>query len=547
MKERDGPGMKKTLVAGAAAVVLVTGIAAMVRIATAAEPKAATSAKAVSAPTQVDYTPPPITWRECFNDTISSFEAQCGWLVVPLDYSKPTGTKIQIAVSRVSRLKGVPYQGVMLTQTGDPGEPGQGLATSGYDGYDGIGFDPRGVGESEPSLICNGRYFGYDRPAYVPSTAKLESAWLKKAKGYSAACAKAKGAALLDHVKTIDTAYDMDSLRKALGVSQINYYGSSYGTYLGQVYSTLFPTRVRRMVLDGVVDPTRVWYAADLDRDAALDRNLNVFFAWIAKKNKIYHVGTTESAVERLYYSTQAKLDEKPAGGKIGGDELHDIFLGALGSMSWEAVARDYANYIHKGDWKTLVEEYDFYAHRGVLEPPGDNWFAMYLATRCTDVQWPRSWAEWKADMNATYQKAPFATWSSAWYNAPCRTWAGKAGTPVKVDGAAAPAILLISETKDTDTPYSRALKLRSRYPQEAVNDPDTTYSGALKVRSLYPKSVLVEYPAEWVSSDVTSCAERTIETYLATGRLPARVAGNTSDLQCPPSPQPKPKPRVSG
>ena len=97
----------------------------------------------------------------------------------------------------------------------------------------------------------------------------------------------------------------MDSIRKALGEKQINFYGFSYGTYLGQVYATLFPNQVRRMVLDGDVDPTRVWYAANLDQDVAFDKNIKIYFDWVAKYDAIYHLGTTGEAVEKRYYYDQ--------------------------------------------------------------------------------------------------------------------------------------------------------------------------------------------------------------------------------------------------
>ena len=84
----------------------------------------------------------------------------------------------------------------------------------------------------------------------------------------------------------------MESLRHALGAEQINFYGFSYGTYLGQVYATLYPARVRRMVLDGNVDPRRVWYDANLDQDLAFDRNIKIYFAWLAKHDDVYHLGT---------------------------------------------------------------------------------------------------------------------------------------------------------------------------------------------------------------------------------------------------------------
>ena len=48
----------------------------------------------------------------------------------------------------------------------------------------------------------------------------------------------------------------MDSIRMALGQKQISYFGYSYGTYIGQVFATLFPHQLRRMVLDSTVDPS---------------------------------------------------------------------------------------------------------------------------------------------------------------------------------------------------------------------------------------------------------------------------------------------------
>jgi pimeloyl-ACP methyl ester carboxylesterase len=531
----------KRFMLGAAAVALIGGVAlaaptaqAVPQTAIAQTAVAKAAAAKAAAATQVSYAPPPITWGACADAGLKAAKAQCGRLVVPLDYAKPKGTKIRLAVSRVAHTStAVKYQGIMLVNPGGPGGSGLTLSTLGSavpndagDAYDWIGFDPRGVGSSIPSLTCNGDYFAYDRPTYVPTTKKLETTWLAKAKGYSAACKKAAGAELLNHVKTTDTVYDMDSLRKALGRSQINYYGFSYGSYLGQVYSTLFPARVRRMVLDGVVDPSRVWYAANLDQDVAFNRNIKIYFGWIAKYDSVYHLGKTEAAVEKLFYSTQTKLDKKPAGGKIGGDEWTDIFLQAgYYVFGWEDVANAFAGYIHDGDWQTLKSMYDDTQPQG---KDADNGYAMYLATQCTDVQWPKSWAKWKADNNAINKKAPFETWSNAWYNAPCLTWPGKAGKPVSINGAKSPAILLISETLDAATPYS----------------------GALKVRGLYPKSVLIEGVGGTTHAGSLfgiSCTDDTIATYLTSGALPARVAGNKSDKQCPPNPQPDPTEAAAG
>ena len=82
---------------------------------------------------------------------------------------------------------------------------------------------------------------------------------------------------------TENVARDMDSIRAAFGVAKINYFAFSYGTYIGQVYATLFPARVRRMVLDSTVDPTGVWYSDNIGQDYAFQGRMDAFFAWVAQ------------------------------------------------------------------------------------------------------------------------------------------------------------------------------------------------------------------------------------------------------------------------
>jgi pimeloyl-ACP methyl ester carboxylesterase len=66
----------------------------------------------------------------------------------------------------------------------------------------------------------------------------------------------------LQHVSTADTARDLDLLRAGVGDRTLNYYGVSYGTFLGATYSNMFPNRVRAVVLDGVVPP-QAWVSRE--------------------------------------------------------------------------------------------------------------------------------------------------------------------------------------------------------------------------------------------------------------------------------------------
>ncbi|ALE80676.1 peptidase [Pseudonocardia sp. AL041005-10] len=470
--------------------------------------------------------PPPgqgITWGPCTSPSLQQAKAECGFLKVPLDHAQPAGKKIEIAVSRIRHtVPQAQYQGVVLVNPGGPGGPGLGLSRLGSAvpknagaAYDWIGFDPRGVGTSRPALSCDPDYGGYARPDYRPENG-AEKAWLPKAEAYARACGKA-GGDLLAHLRTEDTVRDMDLIRRALGAMQINYYGFSYGTMLGQVYATMFPDKVRRMVLDGVVDPRDWWYRANLNQDVAFQRNIETFFDWVAKNDATYHLGTTGDAVEKRFYDLAAEFRKAPLGGRIGSSEWTDIFLRAGYNVGEYTSVADAFVAGTKKDAAALKAAYD-----QAGSPTDDNNYAVYLATQCTDAPFPHDWATWKRDNTATDRKAPFETWGNAWYNAPCRDWPVKPGPAPKVAGTLRTGPLLISETYDGATPYE----------------------GALQARRTFPGSSLVEGVGGHTHSSSLSgiaCTDDTVADYLLTGALPKRTGGDRSDRQCPPLPPPSP------
>jgi pimeloyl-ACP methyl ester carboxylesterase len=474
-----------------------------------------------SAPTPV----PAVVWGACADSVLQTYRAECGFLTVPLDHARPSGPTVRLAISRIRHTR-EPYQGVMLVNPGGPGGSGQIMSVLGNfvpggagASYDWIGFDPRGVGRSVPALACDGDYAGYRRPPFVPSTAAIEKAWLARTARYAKDCAKA-GGPLLEHLRTTDTVRDMDLLRRALGADKINFYGFSYGTYLGQVYATRYPARVRRMVFDGVVDPRRVWYDANLDQNVAFDRNIKIYFDWLADHHSVYRLGSTGAAVEKRFYAVQRDLTRKPAGGVIGPAELTDVFVQAgYYVFGWRAVAEAFAGWVHRRDPAPLKKLYD---ESNPQTKGADNGYAVYLAVQCTDAPWPRSWHRWKQDHWRIHARAPFMTWGNAWFNAPCRNWAAKPGRPPRVDGTKTPPVLLISETLDAATPFSGALAVRKRFPRSVLIEGvgGTTHAGSLFGNG---------------------CVDGAIAAYLADGTLPRRVKGNTSDVKCPALPPPNP------
>jgi len=514
----------------AATIALTASLAAL----PAANASAPSSARVTQA---AEYTPPPINWVRCTTansggdaGTLRSFGAQCGYVIVPMDYAHPSGTKIKLAISRVVHTTTDPadYKGIMLVNPGGPGGSGQiysifqtFIPNGAGAGYDWIGWDPRGVGHSIPSLSCNSNFFHTDRVPYRPTTAKIMNQWVSDSIAYADDCTSANGAALFNHVKTTDSVADMESIRIALEQSKINYYGFSYGTYLGSVYMTQHPDRVGRFVLDSTVDPRNVFYQSNLNQDIAFQKTFDVYFSWIAKYNSVYHLGANHDAVRNLFLNTETALNAHPANGLLGGDELLDVFTSAgYYVYGWEDIAAAFAKYIHTGDPSDLIS---MYVDANSTAPGGDNSYAMYLATQCTDASWPRSQSKLNADswrLDATYD---YFTWANAWFNGPCAYWHYPASTPVDVSGADVTApILMIDETYDPATPYEGSLYVRSIFPTASLIEGKngTTHAGSLSG---------------------VACTDDTIANYLATGEVPARVSGNRSDKVCPPVPQPNP------
>ncbi len=522
--------MKKLSAVVATLAVAAAGLAvagSLGSAATAAQTRQASSDK-VKNPS---YTPPPLTWHKCADPTLQSYGSQCADLVVPLDYSKPDGKKITLAVSRHKHTSpDSKYQGVMLVNPGGPG--GSGLIYSVYGhgefvpgngdlSYDWIGFDPRGVGDSRPALACNSAFYGYDRPPFNPSTAAIERTWLNRSSNYAKACKNSPAGkmGLLDHLKTRDNVNDMESLRKALGQKQINFYGFSYGTELGQDYATLHPNRVRRFVLDSNVDPSRTVYQQNLDQDRAFQKTIGVYFGWLAKHHDVFHLGTTRKQVSQGFYAERKKLDKHAAGGVIGGDELTDVLLSAgYYVYDWVELGHDYSDLVNKGDYSGVKDYYGYDP-----SPGSDNGNAIYLGTECTDQQWPTNLNKVLSDNTRVNRTAPFETWDNGWFNGPCNFWPAKAGRPVHVDGHKVKSpVLLIDETLDAATPYAGSLEVRRRFPTasliEGVNG--TTHAGSLSG---------------------VACTDDAIGRYLTDGTVPTRKSGNRSDLKCPPVPQPEP------
>lgn len=505
--------------AGTAAAAVALGAAAMGTPAAAA---------ALPAP-ETAPTPRGLAWKPCpAKDPVEGARLkglECASLKVPLDYGRPHGEKITLELTRARHASST-SRGVALLNRGGPGAHGRDLpaffkrslpekvAAS----YDWIGFDPRGVGASRPELICDPAYQdpGRARADTVPANAAEEKAWKARAKAYADDCGRRYGK-VLPHMGTADGARDMDAIRRALGEKKISYFGYSYGTYLGAVYATMHPGRVRRMVLDSVVKPSGVWYQDNLDQNVAFEKRIRAYYAWIARHHEVYKLGDTEKKVAASYARARAALKAKPIDGKIGPAELDDVFLAdGYGDTAWPAHARALSAFVVRHDAGPL---------RKAWQPPtrlDQNNYTVYTAVQCRDAAWPRDWARWHADSERLYRKGyRFETWGNTWYNAPCAFWPVKGGPPPKTRGAASlPPILLVQATEDAATPYPGALEMHRRFPTSRL----LVQSGGRN---------------HGVSLSGDACVDRRVSAYLGGGALPPNRPGPDATCKAGPAPEP--------
>jgi pimeloyl-ACP methyl ester carboxylesterase len=208
-----------------------------------------------------------IPWTTCANEAAAAFD--CAAIEVPSDYDEPQGPTTTVAVTRLPALDQENRIGSVVVNFGGPGGSGvstlHGIGAGLFDAsvrerFDIVSFDPRGIGQSDPTTCFPTLA---DEQEFMASSLILPQDESQNARFVREAARLARGCTIfggdrLATASTANVARDMDVLRQGLGEDTLTYVGYSYGTVLGATYGKLFPDNVRAMVLDGTLDP-RVW------------------------------------------------------------------------------------------------------------------------------------------------------------------------------------------------------------------------------------------------------------------------------------------------
>jgi pimeloyl-ACP methyl ester carboxylesterase len=391
-------------------------------------------------------------------------EWRCATLKAPLDWNKPEGRTIDLALIR-SAATGDDKEriGSLLFNFGGPGGSGVSMMPSYADivgdlhkRYDLVSWDPRGVAASEGVRCRSDKDIeAAESVDATPDDAAEETAYFDDATAFGAGCKKSAGD-LLAHVSTTDTARDMDLMRQVLGDDRMHYFGISYGTELGGVYAHLFPKKVGRLVLDAVVDPSADTVGHAKNQTLGFQRALDNY---LESTGQDPEEGTRKIAdlldridAEPLDTSSDRELTQTLA--------VTGIVLPLYSEQSWPTLTSA-LEAAEDGDGTELLSLADGYNERDSSGRYGTTTHSQRVISCLDDKSRPTP-EETKSLLSEFRELSPvfgeFLGWDTAGW---CHEWPvpGQFDNP-EVSAPGADPVLVVGNTGDPATPYEGAKKM---------------------------------------------------------------------------------------
>ncbi|MFF4171406.1 alpha/beta hydrolase [Streptomyces sp. NPDC001744] len=440
---------------------------------------------------------------------------ECSFLRAPLDWSKPEGETVELALIRARARDGARRIGSLVFNFGGPGGSGvTGLPGFAEDyetlrsRYDLVSFDPRGVGRSVP-VECAGdkeldAYYALD---FTPEDAAEERTLSDAQKKYAAGCEEEAGT-VLPHVGTENAARDMDLMRRVLGDEKLHYFGISYGTELGGVYAHLFPKNVGRAVFDAVVDPEAGVEEGALGQARGFQLALDNFARdCVERGDECALPGTSVAEIETFVTDLLASLDKKPITG-IGDRRLTQTQ--ATNGIAQALYSKEFWTYLEQGleaaeggDGALLLSLSDSMNGRN-QDGSYSNIQAANAAVNCVDYEERYTLGQAKERLGRFREASPVFGDFMGWSLASCSQWpvAGTWEHPdVSAPGAA--PILVVGNTGDPATPYEGARAMVKGL------------GGGVGVELTF------EGEGHGAYNGGSACVKKAVDAYLLDGRVP--------------------------
>jgi pimeloyl-ACP methyl ester carboxylesterase len=457
-----------------------------------------------------------LDWANCYED----FE--CTDLRVPIDYADLTVGTFKIAVLRYKAQDPKNRIGSLIVNPGGPGGSGVDYAYNAeyvfdpdvLDRYDIVGFDPRGVNRSAPieCLTDEETDANYASDAKPDTEAELEQA-LADSKEFIDKCESANE--YLTHYSTAAAARDMDILRAALGDKKLNYFGKSYGTYLGTLYAQFFPNKVGRMILDGALDPNISILEQNISQAKGFDDALDAFLADCAKQDDCPLPGNKQEATLKIIALFEAAaLNPLPRKTKVENDERTAteslIVLGTASALyddvdGWPKLRTAFLKG-QQGYGDTFLDLADQYSGRSSDGSYMSNELDSGAIIDCLD--WPdtRSVEKTKADAKRFSDAAPVFGPYLAYTNISCKYL-----TPPTKD------ILTRSTNKITSIKTAPVIVIGT------TRDPATPYEWSVGLHQIFKNSKLISLDADGHTGQGrgSACVDNAVDAYLLQDKTP--------------------------
>jgi pimeloyl-ACP methyl ester carboxylesterase len=487
---------------------------------------------------------PELDWGSCAAEGEGLEAFQCASAVVPLDYDKPKGRQVTLALARLPASDPGRKIGSLFLNPGGPGGSGVdflfGAGPFLYSDevrarFDLVGFDPRGIIRSTP-LRC---YETFDEaiadlaPFQFPVTREEERVWIRSDRAIARACAE-RGGPILDHMSTANVARDMDLLRRAVGDARLTYAGYSYGSYLGSTYANLFPNKVRALVVDGVLDPV-AWSTGRGDQARTLPfttrlRSAKGAYATLQEFLRLCDAGGpncafSEGNPKRRFDRLARRLLREPVeftdpeSGETILVTYAELIGATLGVLYDPSVWPLWAEILQQLDELSspATAAADLKALRVRLgarfqQEPYPNFVEGFPGVACSETHNPSNVGAWARAARAQDRQFPYFGRPWTWFGSICQPWPGW-------------------DDDHYDGPFTRT----TANPVLVVGnlfDPATPYHGAVTVDRLLPRSRLLTL-AGWghTSLFVSSCVDAYVSTYFLTTRMPPKGTVCEPDL----------------
>ena len=490
---------------------------------------------------------PELAWAACDGAGLEAFD--CATAEVPTDYDEPAGDTTTIALTRIPATDPAQRIGSLFLNFGGPGGPGVStlhqlgafLDPQVHAQFDVIGFDPRGVAQSDPvTCFPNAEaeaQFLAQGPA-LPVTEAEEAEAIGQFGAMALACETLSGSRI-EHASTANVARDMDLLRQAVGDEQLSYLGYSYGSVLGATYSMLFPDRVRALAIDGTLEPSR-WSGGEgsvgvrTGQGVAASEVFDEFLALCAEVGpqscSLAATGDPRASVETLL----TRLQQQPVDVPLPDGTVLTVDYGTAVAMAFQSLYSP-AGFAPLADSLTqllaltepqqtmstqqrsleLRDFGDWLRELGLIDDYES--IGGALASMCVDGTHPLEPSDYPAQADAADAEAPHFGRFRAWVGLQCEfvDYVDEDAHMGPWDQTTDAPVLVIGTRHDPATPYDQTQPYADRFANASVLTVEGYGHGTL---------------------GVSTCANAAIATYLAQpgASVPATCEQDIAPFEAP-------------